>query len=489
MSTPISEPISIAPQANLALYGALDDILAQAIEEGDAETAALVNQYLPGAVEYPGWSNELREIFGPAQPRGASIGETVAATLNEILASDARLLTPPDLANLIYVIGALSHFEAADPGGNASLFRDVISLAGEEEISESDRLERAGLFLSMLGEGLYGWQAWPQVIKSAADEDWVKDIIAAVPQCSTSVVTSGGLECVAIDVEIRSDEVALADLLAVVDPRNWPKAYPGFFCEMSGAADRVPPDQWWNVRETVGFCSIAADGGLGLRQRLRFLKSNQAPGDHRLDFDLAEDQDGCTGRVLVDKGFVNMSCTNPYGDITAGGVRLRTKKVAHIQGISPYAQAFWLCKLGYGWVALQLFFGKAYRPALRPPPGYVKWEDEPLIDEPYSDPPDDKDDDEADDGAQVVAAANGAPPADEKTEVATKTAKRLADVANFMTKTHLDLTEKWLKGSLSFGDLEDYGRKVGGRLASEPWEWLKDITTPTKPSKPPGGNP
>ena len=55
-----------------------------------------------------------------------------------------------------------------------------------------------------------------------------------------------------------------------------------------------------------------------------------------------------------------MSCTRPDGDIEAGGVRLRTKKVAHIKGISPYAQAFWLCKLGYGWVALHLFFGKAY---------------------------------------------------------------------------------------------------------------------------------
>ena len=365
MSTPISEPISIAPQANLALYGALDDILAQAIEDGDAETAALVNQYLPGSVEYPGWSNELREIFGPAQPSNANIGETVAATLNGILESDAGLLTAPDLANLIYVIGALTHFDAADPVGNADLFRGVVALAGEEEISESARLERAGLFVAMLGDRLYGWQDWPQVIQSAADEDWVKDIIAAVPQCSTSVVTSGGLECVSIDVEIQSDDITLANLLAVVDPRNWPDAYSGFFCEMYGAAERVPPDQWWNVRETVGFCSIAADGGLGLRQRLRFLKSNQASGDRRLDFDLAEDQVGCTGRVLVDKGFVNMSCTRPDGDIEAGGVRLKTKKVAHIQGISPYAQAFWLCKLGYGWVALHLFFGKAYDPPER----------------------------------------------------------------------------------------------------------------------------
>ena len=58
-----------------------------------------------------------------------------------------------------------------------------------------------------------------------------------------------------------------------------------------------------------------------------------------------------------------------------------------------------------------------------------------------------------------------------------------------MTKTNLDLTEKWLKGSLSFGDLADYGQNVGGKLASEPWKWLKDITTPTKPNKPPGGNP
>ncbi len=69
MSTPISEPIFTAAQANLALYGALDGILTQAMQDGNVETAVLVNQYLPGSIEYPGWSNELREIFGPVQNR------------------------------------------------------------------------------------------------------------------------------------------------------------------------------------------------------------------------------------------------------------------------------------------------------------------------------------------------------------------------------------------------------------------------------------
>ena len=77
----------------------------------------------------------------------------------------------------------------------------------------------------------------------------------------------------------------------------------------------------------------------------------------------------------------------------------------------------------------------------------------------------------------VVAAANGAPPADEKIEVATKTAKRLAEVANFMTKTHLDLTEKWLNGSLSFGDSRSTARASAANLRANRGNGCKNITT------------
>ena len=58
---------------------------------------------------------------------------------------------------------------------------------------------------------------------------------------------------------------------------------------------------------------------------------------------------GGDGRVLVDKGYINMECTstglNPYGP----GVRVRTRKVAHVKGLSPYAQAKFLCICGYAY--------------------------------------------------------------------------------------------------------------------------------------------
>lgn len=492
------QPTLTAPQANLALYGALDDILIQALQSGEPEVAALVNEYLPGAAEQPGWAQELREIFGPVEPSDAEIGDTVAAALDAVLANGRDALTIPDLANLVYAVGALVHFEAADLEANSDRFVQVLALAGTG-IEEAERLERANLFLYSqdgLLNALSGWQAWPSVIQTAAANGWVDPIIASVPQCSTAVVTVDGLECVAIDTDVTSSTITFEDLIETVDPRNWPDAYPAFFCEMYPSENRAPKDKWWNVRETVGFCQYFADGGLGLTQRLRFLKSKQSATDARLDFDLSENQKGCTGKVLVDRGFVNVTCTREDGDTTQGGVRLTTKKVAHIKGISPYAQAFWLCKLGYGWIAMHLFFGNAGYPG----PGNVEWKDPPVIDEPDNDPadePDDFDDDGsgagggggAGGGAAGFADADAAPPADDKIEVATKTAKRLADVANYLTKTNLDLTKKWLDGGLNFGDLAKYGSEVGGRLASEPWIWLHEITTGTKPTKPPGGTP
>ena len=242
------QPTFTAPQANLVLYGALDDVLTGALRDGDADTAALVNRYLPGSVQYPGWSRQLRELFGPVQQSDdLTIAETVAAALNGVLANGRENLTVPDLANLIYAVGALAHIPAADLDGNADLFRDVLSLAVDDAFIE-ERIERANAFLFDEG-GLYyalsGWDAWTGVIQTAAANDWIMKVIAEVPQCSTAVVTVQGLECVVIDAEITSNIITFDDLVDVIDPRNWPYAYPAFFCEMYPSTSRAPKDKWW----------------------------------------------------------------------------------------------------------------------------------------------------------------------------------------------------------------------------------------------------
>ena len=57
---------------------------------------------------------------------------------------------------------------------------------------------------------------------------------------------------------------------------------------------------------------------------------------------------------------------------------MRTRKVAHVTGISPFAQAFFLCKLGYGWAAVQAFFGPAMKEPPPSPSEYTYWNEAPL---------------------------------------------------------------------------------------------------------------
>ncbi|OBK70471.1 hypothetical protein A5651_21705 [Mycobacterium sp. 1274761.0] len=479
-----------APLSMLSLFGSLDLAVSQAIESGDAVTATIIEQYLPGAIENRGWSEQLYDLFLPGQQRSTDVGFNVNVALRDLVEYDkthaVSELTIPDLANLVYVIGALKHIPAiADVEANTPVMSEALALAVPPEgLNDEERVSRALTFLNGdLTESFTGWQSWAGFIKKAADDGYVLDLVSKVPQCRTSVVTVNGLTCVVIDADIESDTLTFDNVIAVVDPRNWPKAYPGFFCGMKNYTARTPPDGWYNIVETAGLCKVI--GGYKLVQRLRFLKSDLLRGDARLDYDLAENQegDGCTKKVLVDRGFVNVSCTRSDGETSKPGVRMQTRKVAHVTDISPYAQAFLLCKMGYGWAAVQLFFG----PARKPPPGYVGWKEPPWMQQPNTLP-------QPPTGAsgatgKTPTQAGGNAPSTGKPQVATKTAKALADVANYLTSTNLEITKKWLAGQLSFGDLAKYGQEVGGRLASEPWKWLADITTDTSSGGSGGGTP
>ncbi len=204
---------------------------------------------------------------------------------------------------------------------------------------------------------------------------YVTELVADVPQCRTSVVTINGYESVVIDADLTSDTVSFNRLINVIDPRNWPKSYPSFFCKMGTATARN--DDWYDIQETAGLCNVI--GGYTLTTRLKFIKSNQKVGvDARLDYDLSENQNDCDGKVKVDKGFMNVICTRTDRNAKAGGVLLRTRKVAHVIDINPYAQAFWLCKLGYGWSAVQAFFGPAMKEPPPTPAEYTYWNEAPL---------------------------------------------------------------------------------------------------------------
>ena len=220
------------------------------------ELAQIVDLYLPGASANQGWSEEIQTLLLPGTHRVDDVNGAVRSGLERVLAiasnpdfAEEEAITIPDLSNLVYAVGALSHIPEIDPGDQ--LYEKVLSLALPQGIVE-ERISVANAFLTQkLIPELWGWEAWPQFIKTAAEENWVMDLVAKVPQCRTAVVTINGYESVVIDADLESDTVSFNRLINVVDPRNWPKSYPSFFCRMEDAALRG--DKWYNIKETAGF--------------------------------------------------------------------------------------------------------------------------------------------------------------------------------------------------------------------------------------------
>src|SRR5262249_32605229 len=153
-----------------------------------------------------------------------------------------------------------------------------------------------------------------------------------------------GREAVCVDTDLRGpDKVSLNDLKAIIDPRNWHEDYPDFFLAMR-PLHPPRPDDWGRVLETVGFG--AAGFGRELVTDLKYYKSGPEEGSEaRLEYDLDDPTPGAgDGQVLIDRGFINMSAVN--GDPALGPVHVRTRKVVHIRGLSPFAQQRLVCITG-----------------------------------------------------------------------------------------------------------------------------------------------
>ncbi len=456
----------------LTLYGALDlAVTAVRRRPGyrhDGRSISSARQRAPGMV-----AGDRRPLL-PGRSTDRGDRDSVGGALNDILTGleDEPPISVPTLSRMVYVLGALTHIDAAQSlSENTDLFVGVLALAAPPDTPAEERQVRAAEFLNFLTENFTGWQDWEEITHAAVLQGWLDPDIEEVPLCRPAVVTVNGLLCVVIDVEMTSSKVTLNKLKDVCDPLNWPKAYPSFFCKMENRGMRY--DKWRDVLETAGFCYIP--GGYLLKTALKYIKSEVSNTDARLDYDLSENQAGASLKVLVDRGYINMRCTSPDGDPGKTGVWVRTRKVAHVTDISPYAQAKMLCICGYGFAAAEMLFGPATWSNLD---GFEKWEDGPLKKQGDLE----KDMEEAADAVPV-----GQQPAPTMDAV-TKIAMKWNECINYLTKTHVDLTGKWLANQLSYQELAKVSGEVGAKVASDPWQLLHELTQPpTRPQpKPPG---
>jgi hypothetical protein len=451
----------------LEVYGAFDQAV---IESDNPVTRATIDEFLPGASANPGWYRQLETFFFPGHAgRAPSLG----TALDRIAETHDRgeSLTTPQKSRLFYAISAIARLQAVTEGtafGESINFRDdeplvraLTALAPDRSRSaggESETFESAKVFLDEVARTFRSYRDFPRVRALAVRSGVLPRDVLDVPPCHTSIVTVNGIQAVLIDTACQSEDVSMNNLKAVVNPFNWDENYPDFFCRMQACTRRpARTDGWHRVLETVGFCRY---GGHQLKTDLKFHlfadKSN--PAAARLDYDLDDPVFGeGDGQVTVDRGFINMWAWNHDNDPAQPGVRVRTRKVVHINNVLPYAQKMLVCITGYALASEEFLFGRAKNPHGAKPFDYHE------------------------DGAstgQTKPAPEPGVPAD---HVGTTAVKIWADTVTDVSNSCVNLAGKWMAGQLTLDDLESHSRDVGGRLISAPWKFLELVTQPRHP--------
>jgi hypothetical protein len=473
----------------LAIYGAFDDAV---MRSDDPRVAATVDSFFPRASANTGWYSEIETFFFGADARPTpDLTEALGDIVTEALRTP---LTTAQKSRLFFAVAAITRVRQVAPTAFPSLpeadpsqqrsdssrrdedpFANWLAYAlaalGPEGISEEDRRLQALSFQDEVAYRFPNRQSFYDFRAYAAEQRWIVEETQSIPLCDTSIVDIDGIESVVVDTETSSDYVSLNKLKAVVNPYNWHNNYPDFFCDMIPCRRPDRDDGWRRVLEEVGFCKY---GGLNLRTMLKYIATEdpKKPYEARLDYDLDEPKgpEG-DGHVTVDRGFMNMWST--VNNANNPGVRVRTRKVVHINGLLPYAQARLVCVTGYASASNEFLFG----PASDPPDDAKEFKFYDTAVQPAT----------AEQAVNVTAAGPGTTPTPTD-HVGTTAVKLWTDTVRDLTTNYFALASKWVTGNVRVEDVADYGKQVTSRLAQAPMDFVDAVSKPRYPGSQTGGN-
>jgi len=465
-------------QAILELQGSLDTAV---IRSADPMVPEIADAFLPGASSNPDWYREIQAFMFPGGGDPEREADADPITALERFVAEQRENRPaptiPEAARLIFSLGAvirltgqvpIEPYFRSDPGAdvNRGMLEEVFSRVAPEAESADSAGADMNRVVELFRNEFTGWRSWYNIANQLVEMRVLKAEIATVPMCLPSVITIDGVEAVVIDTELSSDDVSLNALKAVVDPRNWKKDYPHFFCGMEYKGLRK--DGWRKVLEHVGFCDIDEHISPRLHTMLKFYKTTvngPASYEARLDYDLNDPVliPPGDGKITVDRGFINMWSTknNP----AEKGVAVRTRKVARIEGLRPYTMKRFVCAFGYGFAVAEMLFGSAanYKGG---DTDYTPWEDPP------SETP------EQDSQASQLQGSATAQKPHPDNSVQSTAISMIAQCVQDLSVKQFDLADKWMAGQLTVEDLAKHTAEVGARIASDPWKFIQAINQP-----------
>jgi hypothetical protein len=472
-------------RAILEIQGCLDTAV---VTTQDPRVMQIADAFLPGTSANPQWYPEIEAFMLPRGADGESEPPTRADPVEamEEFQKDwrERGLRPNavEASRFIYGLGAVIHLTQTvstdmlpfrglfdDDAEQRELLSTVFALTGGQDPSDDAYRLYADQFdqiRDLFVDQFNGWGDWYVVAPQLVQLGVLTRYAASVPLCVASVVTVDGIESLVVDTELSSYDVSLNDLKAVMDPRNWSKDCPSFFCDMEYRGLRT--DNWRRVLETVGYCSYPTWISPRLVTMLKFYKSTvNDPDRHeaRLDYDLNDPvpDPASDGKITVDRGFINM-WTAPKRDPAQPPVFVRTRKVCHIDGLRPYTMKRFVCAY-YGSAMAVMLFGSALNYGAGDT-DYVPWED-PSNEVPGDGNPQGQ-------GGQQGGKGKQKPPPDNS--VVSTAISMVAKCVQDLTVKQFDLADKWMSGQLTVDDLKQYSAEVGARIASDPWKFIEAIS-------------
>jgi hypothetical protein len=465
----------------LEVYGALDEA---AGKSADPSVAEVLDDFLPRSSANTGWYREVESFFfGHDAKQTPSLVDACkrlgerAEQAEQAEDSGAKPLSAPQKQRLFYGLTAAARIQQVAPTPMLPPVSDIkeallpgLVAVGPEGMTCQERSDNADTHFDTFLDHARSAQrsTFPGMRTTSAGMNIVDPATQQIPLCRAALVTVNGLQCAVIDTDLSSDAISLKDLKAIVNPFNWHENYPDFFIRMAPFRDPVGSGGWRHVLETVGFAGL---GAFEITTALRYYPTGQESDAcvARLDYDLAEPTPGPgDGQVLVDRGYINMWST--AGDAGQKGVRVRTRKVIHISGLSPYAQQRLVCLTGYGTASSEFLFGPATDPDPDAQPFHYYTHGQP--------PEEETETSDSEPSTHVVAAA----------------VNLWTDAVSGVANDYFDMAEKWMAGGLRLTDVTDFSQKLTGRLMSSPLEFLDRVSQPRYPrgrptETPQDGNP
>ena len=382
--------------SKLAIYGAIDNLVVQARKGTNPSTDQAVlttaAKLLPKTTGFgeAGWYRELEQFINRAGVRSSDQPDYLTfPTLGQAVAELSSVPPPMSESELVQVRNPSApggfesqtfHDSAHDPvlaraGYGAFALLKLGEIAGWETFDANLRDDlRAVLAVAVRsftalddpGQVNAATDAITAVVDSTdTRQRWtalaaghVSEEFAQVSKpCFGTLDEVNGKYCSTVVTDCSAADLSVVDIEQIIDPMNW-SLCSKFFCKMVQNTPNRNINGWSRVQEQIG----AECGEYRLITDLIFYKVRKPDGSIFMNYDIDPQRSPPDlGYVEVDNGYIDVSPTNSANDPTRNGVRIRTSKQEHVDGLSPCATAALACLMGWADAGKEMLAGTARR--------------------------------------------------------------------------------------------------------------------------------